>query len=73
MQLPFTWGGLGHAKLRRGPDSPVEAFSIKLDVRELKVEILAGVWIWLRPRWGGGGGGRGCVCGESRASVPVSP
>lgn len=51
----------------------MEAFSIKLDVRELKVEILAGVWIWLRPRWGGGGGGRGCVCGESRASVPVSP
>lgn len=42
----------------------MEAFSIKLDVRELKVEILAGVWIWLRPRWGGGGGGGVCVCVE---------
>lgn len=41
----------------------MEAFSIKLDVRELKVEILAGVWIWLRPRWGGGGEGGG-VCVE---------
>ena len=43
----------------------MEAFSIKLDVRELKVEVTAGVWIWLRSRWG-------CVCVWREQSLGAS-